>query len=85
MDKQSHRADRQTCHLRVSLLSGEMENNAMEAESRRLCCFILLPLLQVVRFYNLDYPHKLADLVAGMSFAKRHELQAVLAVSALCT
>ncbi|PHJ17175.1 lon protease family protein [Cystoisospora suis] len=34
---------------------------------------------QVVRFYNLDYPHKLADLVAGMSFAKRHELQAVLA------
>ncbi|CBZ54901.1 hypothetical protein NCLIV_053270 [Neospora caninum Liverpool] len=34
---------------------------------------------QVVRFYNLDSPHKLADLVAGMSFAKRQELQAVLA------
>ncbi|PFH33951.1 Lon protease family protein [Besnoitia besnoiti] len=34
---------------------------------------------QVVRFYNLDSPRKLADLVAGMSFAKRHELQAVLA------
>ncbi|OEH76449.1 lon protease family protein [Cyclospora cayetanensis] len=34
---------------------------------------------QVIRFYNLDYPQKLADLVAGMSFAKRDELQAVLA------
>ncbi|KEP61278.1 UNVERIFIED_CONTAM: Lon protease family protein [Hammondia hammondi] len=34
---------------------------------------------QVVRFYNLDSPHKLADLVAGMSFGKRQELQAVLA------
>ncbi|CDJ56236.1 lon protease, putative, partial [Eimeria maxima] len=35
--------------------------------------------VQVIRFYNIDYPQKLADLVAGISFARRDELQAVLA------
>lgn len=33
---------------------------------------------QVIRFYDLDHPLKLADLVAGMSLAQRQELQAVL-------
>lgn len=33
---------------------------------------------QVIRFYDLDDPLKLADLVAGMSLAQRGELQAVL-------
>mmetsp|Transcript_84281 Transcript_84281/g.238857 ORF Transcript_84281/g.238857 Transcript_84281/m.238857 type:complete len:995 (-) Transcript_84281:68-3052(-) len=33
---------------------------------------------QVIRFYDLDQPLKLADLVAGMSLAQRQELQAVL-------
>jgi len=33
---------------------------------------------QVIRFYDLDDPLKLADLVAGMSLGQRHELQAVL-------
>jgi len=33
---------------------------------------------QVIRFYDLDHPLKLADLVAGMSLAHRSELQAVL-------
>lgn len=33
---------------------------------------------QVIRFYDLDHPLKLADLVAGMSLAQRGELQAVL-------
>ncbi|CDJ35419.1 replication factor c subunit, putative [Eimeria mitis] len=35
---------------------------------------------KVIRFYNIDYPQKLADLVAGISFARRDELQAVLAI-----
>lgn len=34
---------------------------------------------QVVKFYDTDHPVKLADLVAGMSLARRAELQAVLA------
>jgi len=33
---------------------------------------------QVIKYYNLDDPMKLADLVAGMSMAPRDELQAVL-------
>jgi len=33
---------------------------------------------QVIRFYNLEDPLKVADLVAGMSLANRHELQSVL-------
>merc|ERR1719223_1800870 len=33
---------------------------------------------QVIKYYNLDDPLKLADLVAGMSMAPRDELQAVL-------
>eukprot|EP00931_Biecheleriopsis_adriatica_P042947 TRINITY_DN2450_c0_g1_i1.p1 TRINITY_DN2450_c0_g1~~TRINITY_DN2450_c0_g1_i1.p1 ORF type:complete len:997 (-),score=250.97 TRINITY_DN2450_c0_g1_i1:27-2981(-) len=33
---------------------------------------------QVIKFYDLDNPLKLADLVAGMSLAQRSELQAVL-------
>jgi Lon-like ATP-dependent protease len=33
---------------------------------------------QVIKYYNLDNPLKLADLVAGMSTAPRDELQAVL-------
>lgn len=33
---------------------------------------------QVIRFYDLDHPLKLADLVSGMSLAQRNELQAVL-------
>jgi len=33
---------------------------------------------QVIKYYNLDDPLKLADLVAGMSAAPRDELQAVL-------
>merc|ERR1719223_3230 len=33
---------------------------------------------QVIKYYNLDDPLKLADLVAGMSTAPRDELQAVL-------
>jgi len=33
---------------------------------------------QVIKYYNLDDPLKLADLVAGMSTAPREELQAVL-------
>jgi len=33
---------------------------------------------QVIRFYDLDHPLKLADLIAGMSLAQREELQAVL-------
>lgn len=33
---------------------------------------------QVIKFYDLDNPVKLADLVAGMSLAQRDELQAVL-------
>jgi len=33
---------------------------------------------QVIKYYNLDNPLKLADLVAGMSSAPRDELQAVL-------
>jgi Lon-like ATP-dependent protease len=33
---------------------------------------------QVIRFYDLENPVKLADLVAGMSFANRTELQEVL-------
>lgn len=33
---------------------------------------------QVIRFYDLDHPLKLADLVAGMSLAQRQELQSVL-------
>jgi Lon-like ATP-dependent protease len=33
---------------------------------------------QVIKYYNLDDPLKLADLVAGMSMAPRHELQGVL-------
>jgi len=33
---------------------------------------------QVIRFYDLDKPLKLADLMAGMSLAHRDELQAIL-------
>merc|ERR1719183_229020 len=33
---------------------------------------------QVIRFFDLDNPLKLADLVSGMSLANRAELQAVL-------
>jgi len=33
---------------------------------------------QVIRFYDLDNPVKLADLVGGMSMAAREELQAIL-------
>jgi len=33
---------------------------------------------QVIRFYDLDNPVKLADLVAGMSMASRRDLQTVL-------
>merc|ERR1719183_179598 len=33
---------------------------------------------QVIRFFDLDNPLKLADLVSGMSLAHRGELQAVL-------
>jgi len=33
---------------------------------------------QVIRFYDLDHPLKLADLVAGMSLAQRRDLQDVL-------
>jgi len=36
---------------------------------------------QVIKYYNLDNPIKLADLVAGMSTAPRAELQAVLVES----
>mmetsp|Transcript_36390 Transcript_36390/g.93826 ORF Transcript_36390/g.93826 Transcript_36390/m.93826 type:complete len:1019 (-) Transcript_36390:306-3362(-) len=36
---------------------------------------------QVIKYYNLDDPLKLADLVAGMSTAPRDELQAVLVAS----
>jgi len=37
---------------------------------------------QVIKYYNLDDPLKLADLVAGMSTAPRDELQAVLVADA---
>eukprot|EP00820_Chromera_velia_P016559 Cvel_26106.t1-p1 / transcript=Cvel_26106.t1 / gene=Cvel_26106 / organism=Chromera_velia_CCMP2878 / gene_product=Lon protease homolog, mitochondrial, putative / transcript_product=Lon protease homolog, mitochondrial, putative / location=Cvel_scaffold3053:1736-6501(-) / protein_length=474 / sequence_SO=supercontig / SO=protein_coding / is_pseudo=false len=40
---------------------------------------------QVVKFYNLDYPSKLADLVSGMSMGSREELQRVLAEEDLFT
>ncbi|KAK2196620.1 bifunctional P-loop containing nucleoside triphosphate hydrolase/Lon protease/Ribosomal protein S5 domain 2-type fold [Babesia duncani] len=33
---------------------------------------------QIIRFYNLDYPTRLADLIAGISLAKRDQLQAIL-------
>jgi len=33
---------------------------------------------QVIKFYDLDHPIKLADLVAGMSLAQRSDLQSVL-------
>eukprot|EP00930_Biecheleria_cincta_P041486 TRINITY_DN28440_c0_g1_i1.p1 TRINITY_DN28440_c0_g1~~TRINITY_DN28440_c0_g1_i1.p1 ORF type:complete len:970 (-),score=190.00 TRINITY_DN28440_c0_g1_i1:80-2989(-) len=38
---------------------------------------------QVIKFYDLDNPVKLADLVAGMSLAQREELQAVLTEESL--
>uniref|UniRef100_A0A3B0MNW2 endopeptidase La n=1 Tax=Theileria annulata TaxID=5874 RepID=A0A3B0MNW2_THEAN len=34
---------------------------------------------QIIRFYNLDYPTRLADLIAGISLAKRDQLQNILA------
>lgn len=34
---------------------------------------------QVVRFFDIEHPLKLANLMAGMSLGKRHELQDVLA------
>jgi Lon-like ATP-dependent protease len=33
---------------------------------------------QVIRFYDVDHPLKLADLVSGMSMAQRQELQTIL-------
>lgn len=40
---------------------------------------------QVIKYYNLDDPLKLADLVAGMSTAPREELQAVLVADVATT
>ncbi|AFZ79248.1 ATP-dependent protease La, putative [Theileria equi strain WA] len=34
---------------------------------------------QIIRFYNLDHPTRLADLIAGISLAKRDQLQNILA------